>query len=102
MSKNKWTRFYDMCSGGGIKESPYEYIYIEAPEEQAKIIFYNKFGHNPERVSCTCCGSDYSISKYSSLENQDLNKENVLIIYKENISNHERIGELPEEGYIWH
>lgn len=61
-----WTQFMDMHSGGGLKESPYSYIYIEAPEEEAKVIFYNRFGHNPERVSCTCCGDDYSISEEES------------------------------------
>jgi hypothetical protein len=55
-----WTQFHDMHSGGGTKEPPYERIYIEAPEAEAKVIFYNRFGHNPERVSCTCCGEDYS------------------------------------------
>lgn len=57
-----WTRFMDMHSGGGTKEPPWEYIYIEAPECEARTIFYNRFGHNPERVTCTCCGGDYSIS----------------------------------------
>ncbi|MEK6832742.1 MAG: hypothetical protein AABY32_01730 [Nanoarchaeota archaeon] len=55
-----WTRFMDMHSGGGQKED-YSHIYIEAPIEEAKIIFYNRFGHNPERITCTCCGEDYSI-----------------------------------------
>ena len=62
-----WTQFMDMHSGGGIKEGPYEYIYIEAPEDEAKVIFYNRFGHNPERVTCTCCGSDYSTSESETL-----------------------------------
>jgi len=63
-----WIQFWDMHSGGPCKEAPFEKIYIEAEsEEQAKIIFYNKFGHNPERVSCTCCGSDYSVSSHQSL-----------------------------------
>jgi hypothetical protein len=56
----------DMHSGGGLKEKA-QYIYIEAPEAEAKVIFYNKFGHNPDRVSCTCCGSDYSISSGEDL-----------------------------------
>lgn len=64
----KWTRFMDMHSGGGTKEPPYQYIYIQLPEEKARIYFYNRFGHNPERVSCTCCGDDYSISESESLE----------------------------------
>ena len=62
-----WTRFMDMHSGGGLKESPYQYIYIEAPEDEAKLIFQNRFGHNPERVSCTCCGQDYSTDESPSL-----------------------------------
>jgi len=56
-----------MHSGGGLKEK-WARIYIEAPEEEAKIIFYNRFGHNPERVTCTCCGEDYSVHEYESLE----------------------------------
>lgn len=62
-----WTRFMDMHSGGGCKEPPYEYIYIEAPEEEARVIFYNRFGHNPDRVTCTCCGEDYSTGESETL-----------------------------------
>ena len=62
-----WTLFMDMHSGGRCKEPPYEHIFIEADEEEAKIIFYNKFKHNPDRVTCTCCGSDYSISSKEDL-----------------------------------
>lgn len=62
-----WTRFFDMYSGGGLKEPPYEHIYIEAPKEEACVIFYNRFGHSPTRVSCACCGDDYSISTDESL-----------------------------------
>lgn len=68
MKNTKWTHFWDMNSGGGLKEAGYSHIYIEAPEEEAKVIFYNRFGHNPERVSCTCCGGDYSISEEVSLK----------------------------------
>jgi hypothetical protein len=64
---NMWTQFMDMYSGGGSKEN-WEYIYIEASEDEAKVIFYNRFDHNPERVSCTCCGDDYSISESATLE----------------------------------
>ncbi len=56
-----WTHFWDMSSGGSQKEK-WQHIYIEAPENEAKIVFYNRFDHNPERVTCTCCGTDYSIS----------------------------------------
>ncbi len=62
-----WTKFWDMHSGGHTKEKPYEMIYIEAPKDEAVIIFYNRFGHNPNRVTCTCCGEDYSIDSDESL-----------------------------------
>lgn len=131
-----WTQFWDMHSGGGCKEKPYEKIYIQAPEEQAKVIFYNRFGHNPERVTCTCCGGDYSISesetlaqatahhrgcdyddkarKYVEGPSNDYRGEkyqtvdeysqlpDVLVIPHEEIKDGERIGEVPQEGYIWH
>lgn len=64
----KWTRFMDMHSGGGTKEPPYNHIYIEAPEAEAVVIFYNRFGHSPSRVTCTCCGEDYSTSEAATLE----------------------------------
>lgn len=63
-----WTRFMDMHSGGGCKEPPYEHIFIEAPEGEARVIFFNRFQHSPSRVSCTCCGEDYSVSESSNLE----------------------------------
>jgi hypothetical protein len=62
-----WTRFMDMHSGGGQKEK-WSRIYIEAPQEEAELIFFNRFGHNPNRVTCTCCGNDYSASEAPSLE----------------------------------
>jgi hypothetical protein len=65
-----WTRFKDMHSGGGCKEPPYELIHIESDLETAKKIFFNKFGHNPERVTCTCCGDDYLINEDKTLEQQ--------------------------------
>src|SRR5688572_7477224 len=62
-----WTQFWDMHSGGGAKEKPFEKIYIEAPADEAKVVFYNRFGHNPERVTCTCCGEDYTVDSHESL-----------------------------------
>jgi hypothetical protein len=62
-----WTQFWDMHSGGGQKLD-WPMIYIEAPEAEAKSVFYARFGANPERVSCTCCGDDYSIHEGESLE----------------------------------
>ncbi len=158
MKKNKWTRFMDMSSGGGRKEGSYKYIYIEAPEEEAKVIFYNRFGHSPDRVSCTCCGQDYSIGEAETLReatgfergcrfgyvnkegqevpeqqarvrgkglvngckdtyfeekgtnpvsrdyiplNEYLKQENILVVYKNDIKKTERLGEVPDQGYVW-
>lgn len=68
MEKNiVWTRFNDMHSGGHQKLE-FAIYYINAPEKEAKIIFYNRFGRNPYRITCTCCGEDYCASEYDSLE----------------------------------
>lgn len=118
-----WTQFWDTHSGGDTKEGKLEQIFIEAPEKEAKIIFYNRFGHNPDRVTCTCCGSDYSINEGEFLDklthfhrriwerNSDKEeyqtpeefsvRDDVLIIYDKDIKREERSGEVPEEGYIW-
>ena len=62
-----WTRFMDMHSGGGQKEK-WSKILIETNEQEARAVFFRRFGHNPERVTCTCCGADYSISQEETLE----------------------------------
>jgi len=127
-----WTQFMDMHSGGGNKEN-FEYCYIEASEKEAKIIFYNRFGHSPERVTCTCCGEDYSITESETIEaatayerncaledgkyveklrensygrgyitlDDYKKKPDVLFIYDKDIKPEERIGEVPEQGYVW-
>lgn len=67
IDKSIWTHFYDMHSGGGLKQKPYQHIFIQAEEKAAKIVFYSRFGHDPDRVTCNCCGEDYSITQCSSL-----------------------------------
>lgn len=125
---SKFTSFMDMNSGGGRKED-FQYCYIEAPREEAELIFYNRFGHNPSRVTCTCCGEDYSVSESDSLEEatgyqrgceykdgkyleeagrgkyipieEYVKQDNLLIIRESDISNDERGGDMPEQGYVW-
>jgi hypothetical protein len=63
-----WTEFWDMHSGGGLKEEPYHYIYIEAPERKATEIFKDRFGHDPEDTYCECCGQNYAIDEDETLE----------------------------------
>lgn len=65
--EKKWTHFHDMNSGGG-KKLDWGHIFIEAPSAEAEIVFFNRFGRNPNRVTCTCCGPDYSIDEDESLE----------------------------------
>ena len=61
-----WTKFWDMHSGGGQKLD-WAKIYIQAPEEEAVVIFSNRFGRDPENVTCNCCGEDYSVSESKTL-----------------------------------
>jgi len=65
--KSVWTHFWDMHSGGNLKEKQ-QHIFIEAPKEEAIEIFERKFGHHPERITCSCCGEDYAISEEKSLK----------------------------------
>lgn len=128
--KGPWTLFWDMSSGGSTKEGKFEKIYVQLPQKEAEIFFYNRFGHNPNRVSCTCCGSDYSISEdatfaeasdfhrnaivkdgkekptdksygvYRTVETY-IEEKHVLVICKNAIEPHETVGEVPEQGYVW-
>lgn len=125
-----WTQFWDMHSGGGQKEK-WARIYIEAPKDEAITIFYNRFHHNPNRVTCTCCGEDYSISesetfaeasafqrnckwidgKYVEIQRDSYNEHKtveeyvqdpeVLVIPADEIDDDERTGYVPDEGYMW-
>lgn len=81
-----WTRFMDMHSGGGLKEAA-QYIYIQAPIDTAKVVFYNRFGHNPKRVTCTCCGEDYSISEEPTLEKATAYERGCRYVYRDKDGN---------------
>jgi len=75
-----YTRFMDMLSGGSQKEK-FSHCYIEASEGVAKIVFHNRFGHDPENVTCSCCGDDYSISEYETLEDATAYERNCEFSY---------------------
>jgi hypothetical protein len=62
-----WTVFEDMYSGGRAKLEA-EYIYVEASKEEAKKVFRSHTGLNPDNTTCECCGRDYVIYEYDSLE----------------------------------
>ena len=61
-----WTAFVDLHSGGKRKED-FRACYIQAPEEEAINIFYNKFGRDPRGLTCFCCGNDYNIDESDTL-----------------------------------
>jgi hypothetical protein len=63
----KWTRFYDMCSGGREK-TDYSTIYIEAGEKEAIELFEREFGRDPRNTTCHCCGPDFGIDEYDGFE----------------------------------
>ena len=64
-----WTTFEDQHSGGSnLKMEPYEYIFIQAPKNIAMVYFQNRFGIDPENITCTCCDDDYDITEYPTLE----------------------------------
>lgn len=118
-----WTLFWYRHFGGCTKEEPYEKIYIESPKKEAEVIFFNRFCHNPNRVTCTCCGAEYSIDESETLEEaceyhrknywnelgqkkelsveEYMNLPNVLVISANEIKSEERIGKLPEHGWVW-
>jgi hypothetical protein len=102
-----WTRFHDMHSGGVKKES-FSNIYIEAPEEEAARVFFNRYGHNPYRVTCTCCGPDYCSIEFDTLEEAQGPGWSIedgvvgVVIRADEIQPDERSGHLPQQGYVWH
>jgi hypothetical protein len=63
-----WVRFMDMHSGGGMKQAPYDRLYLRAASEKAAIEqFMERFGHDPEMASCDTCGRNYSIDSDEDL-----------------------------------
>lgn len=62
-----WTYFYDMASGG-YQKTDFSYVLIEGGEDRAKDIFEERFGQNPEDTACECCGQNFSIDTYPTLE----------------------------------
>ena len=62
-----WTEFWDMYSGGQSKLQ-WEEIYIEAPEEEARTIFENRFKIDPDNTTCECCGPDYVVEESPTLK----------------------------------
>lgn len=60
------THFHDMHSGGELK-TKYGHIFVEASKSQAVEFFNSWFDRDPHHVTCSCCGADFSVTKYQSL-----------------------------------
>lgn len=68
----------------------------------------------PHRVTCTCCGTDYSIYEEDSLEEATefyldageklsdyLERDEILFIRDEDIKPDERVGDVRKQGFVW-
>lgn len=62
----KATLFSDMYSGG-FRSNNFDYGYIVADEETAIEQFSEQYG-SPFSIGCECCGSNYSVIEFDSLE----------------------------------
>lgn len=89
-----WISFWDMHSGGGTK-TDYEKIFIEANDEDHAVeIFETEFNECPYDVACECCGSNFSVDVYETLDEatkyhrrdtsleEYLKREDVRVIFK--------------------
>jgi hypothetical protein len=70
-----WTRFEDSYSGGNIKITmdgvDVEFIYIEAPEKEARAIFDRAFADHDVfsyGESCDCCTPDFHVETFETLD----------------------------------
>ena len=62
-----WTEFSDNWSGGCAKE-PWDHIFIQAKPSAAYSVFLAVFEHDPQDVSCSCCGPAYSIHQAGEID----------------------------------
>jgi hypothetical protein len=61
----KFFHFMDSHSGGG-KKFDHNDIYVEACcELSAKARFKEIYNHDPDNVTCQCCGRDFSVYEVS-------------------------------------
>lgn len=83
MTEKRYTKFYDMHSGGGAK-TPYAAIFVELPEDQARKVFEEYFGLDCDNTTCDCCGPDFSIWETDNTSNKFSREgEKTLILTKE-------------------
>ncbi len=74
-----WTQFHDMHSGGGNKTA-WSHVFVEAAEDEARRIFEERTGRDPDNVTCDCCGADYSVTEAPTLEQATAYERNCLFV----------------------
>lgn len=89
-----WTRFEDMHSGWYKKVPPYGNIFIEAPEDEAITIFYNRFGRGPNSRK------DYLIDQFDTLEDATYLERQPMFYPTSERMSVEEYGERKEVLYI--
>lgn len=62
-----WTLYFDYASGG-YRKTEYSTILIEGSESNASKVFKDRFKISPYGMACSCCGEDFNITEYDSLE----------------------------------
>jgi hypothetical protein len=55
-------------SSGGSQKTLYKHIFIEASETQAAAEFIRRFDQYPDDVACGCCGENFAVHEYDSIE----------------------------------
>lgn len=76
-----WTKFIDMATGG-YQKTDYAQIFLELSENEARKYFKDKFGIDPENVTCDCCGSDFEVDEMGE---EPIESGDTLIIRKSDI-----------------
>lgn len=79
-----YTKFMDMCSGGGVKLGA-EYIYIQAKGDEAESVFEEILGRDPNNITCNCCGPDFCV--YDEVSDGKDIESGSIVITSEDIEN---------------
>jgi len=74
-----WTQFYDRSSGGTAKAG-FKSCFIEAPEGEARKLFMEAFSQHPDHEACSCCGADWSVMEWDTLEEATQLERNVALL----------------------
>jgi hypothetical protein len=92
IKKTVIAKFQDLLSGGILKVKGKDIIYMETAPGTSRDAFKEYFGFDPLNTYCDCCGKDFCISEFDSLENAT---------HKERTRDRDENGKIPNtESYI--